>query len=56
MIYDELQKLVDEQAEDEGLWGQALYASEDYIQSALRKLTKAIEDREPTENKNENQN
>ena len=33
-----------EQAEDEGLWFITLYASEAYLQAALRRLTAAVED------------
>ena len=46
MIKDNLQKLVDEQAEDEGLWFEAEYIIERYHQEALRKLHAAIENRE----------
>jgi hypothetical protein len=46
MINDELQEIVDEQAEDAGLWFIARTASEDYLQRALRELHKVIEDRE----------
>ncbi len=45
MIQDALQKIVDEQAEDRGLWFVAQSAPEAYIQQELRKLHKAIEDR-----------
>ena len=38
-----VQKVVDEQAEDDGLWYVATYASESYLQQALRKLHAAIE-------------
>lgn len=38
-----LKKLVLKQAEDEGLWFIAQYASEAYLQRALRLLHKAIE-------------
>jgi hypothetical protein len=47
MIYDKLQKLVDEQAEEEGLWFIAETAPEEVLQRALRKLHKAVENREP---------
>jgi len=40
----ELLDLVNEQAEDEALWFQAQFISEAYLQEALRKLHKAIED------------
>ena len=43
---DELEKiksLVDEQANDEGLWFAAETAAEAYLQSALRRLHEAIE-------------
>lgn len=39
---DQLRKLVDAQAEDEGLWFVAHYASEAYLQQELRKLHAAI--------------
>ena len=39
----ELKQLVDEQANDEGLWCQTKYASEAYLQTALRQLHAAIE-------------
>ena len=35
--------LVNEQAEDEGLWFCAKYASEAYLQGALRELHEAVE-------------
>ena len=38
-----IQKLVDEQAKDEGLWFMALTAPEEYLQSELRKLHALIE-------------
>ena len=38
-----IQKLVNEQAEDEGLWFQAESATEAYLQQALRKLHEIIE-------------
>jgi hypothetical protein len=41
---NKIKKVVAEQAEDYGLWGQAQYASEAYIQSELRRLHKVIED------------
>lgn len=45
MIHDDLQKLVDEQAEDDGLWFCAKTAPEAYLQQELRKLHAAIENR-----------
>lgn len=44
MTIKELRQIVDEQAEDEGLWFMALYASEAYLQTALRQLHAAIEE------------
>ena len=38
-----VRKLVDAQAEDEGLWFMAKYATEAYLQSELRKLHDAVE-------------
>lgn len=38
-----IRKMVDRQAEDEGLWFIAQYASEAYLQKALRKLHAVIE-------------
>lgn len=38
-----LMKVVDEQADDEGLWFIAHFASEAYLQQALRKLHHEIE-------------
>ncbi len=35
---------VNEQSEDEGLWFDPLYATEDYLQAALRELHALIED------------
>lgn len=46
-IYDSIKRiknLVDKQAEDEGLWYNARYITEDYLQRELRKLHKIIED------------
>ena len=51
MIQDELQKIVDEQAEDQGLWFTAQSAPEGYLQEALRRLHKAIEARGEKEKK-----
>jgi hypothetical protein len=39
----ELRALVDEQAEDEGLWFIARYASEGYLQHELRRLHAEVE-------------
>lgn len=47
MIKDELQKLVDEQAEDYALWFLNVPIAEAYLQQELRRLHKAIEDRQP---------
>lgn len=38
-----IQAVVDEQAEDEGLWCRAEHIFEDYLQLALRRLHRAIE-------------
>lgn len=46
MIQDKLQELVDKQANDDGLWFDAETITEAYLQQELRKLHKAIEDRE----------
>lgn len=43
MTIKELQSIVDKQAEDDGLWFHARYASEAYLQQELRKLHDAIE-------------
>lgn len=40
----DITEMVNEQAEDPGLWAGAQYASEEYIQMALRRLHSAIED------------
>ena len=40
---NDIQKLVDEQAEDEGLWFEAKTAPEEYLQQELRRLHYAIE-------------
>ena len=42
---DELQKLVDEQAEDEMLWFVTQNITEAYLQQELRRLHAAIENR-----------
>lgn len=39
----ELRQLVEEQAEDEGLWFIAQYASEGYLQHELRRLHAEVE-------------
>lgn len=44
MTIEELQHIVDVQAEDEGLWFIAEYATEAYLQAALRRLHAAIEE------------
>jgi hypothetical protein len=36
-------QIVNEQAEDEGLWFMPQYASEAYLQAALRRLHEAVE-------------
>ena len=43
MTIKELRAIIDEQAEDEGLWFIAQYASEAYLQQELRRLHEAIE-------------
>lgn len=43
-ILKDIMQLVNEQAEDEGLWFIAENAPEDYLQQALRRLHKHIED------------
>ncbi len=40
---DAIQQVVDEQAEDEGLWFRAQTAPEAYLQQALRRLHAAVE-------------
>lgn len=45
VIQDALQKLVDEQSEDQGLWFVAQFSPEANLQEALRKLHAAIEAR-----------
>lgn len=40
----EAQKLIDEQANDERIWLKAKYITEEYLQSELRKLHRAIEE------------
>lgn len=40
---DMIRRFISEQAEDPGLWGQAQYASEAYVQQELRRLHRVIE-------------
>ena len=40
----QIQAVVNEQAEDEGLWFNHKYATEDYLQQALRRLHGVIEE------------
>ena len=42
---DKIQAEVDRQAEDEGLWFISEYATEQYLQDALRKLHQIVEDK-----------
>ena len=42
-IYDLAKQVVSEQAEDEGLWFQAITLPEHYLQSELRRLHHVIE-------------
>jgi len=42
-VLDRLRKVVDEQAEDHGLWFEAKYITEHNLQRALRRLHAAIE-------------
>ena len=42
-------RIVDEQAEDDGLWFKAIYITEAYLQQELRKLHAAIESISPSE-------
>ena len=49
MSLAEAQKLVDKQAEDEGLWFIPQTITEDYLQRALRQLHAAVEGKSPTE-------
>lgn len=46
-------ELVHKQAEDEGLWFQAMTAPEEYLQDALRKLHAAVERDEAIKNQGE---
>jgi hypothetical protein len=39
-----IQKVVDAQAEDDGLWFCAIHASEGYLQQELRRLHRVIEE------------
>lgn len=48
-VHGDIQKLINEQAEDPGLWFIATTAAEAYLQAALRKLHEAIEKSAPTE-------
>ena len=41
--WEAAKKIVDKQAEDEGIWFDAKYITEAYLQSELRKLHAAIE-------------
>ena len=43
-VLAKIRELVDEQAEDEGIWFQAKTAPEAYLQQELRKLHKLIEE------------
>lgn len=40
-------EIVDQQAEDEGLWFKPKYCTEDYLQIALRELHDAVEQDNP---------
>ena len=42
--FDKALALVKEQAKDEGLWFMPRYISESYLQNALRKIAKVIEE------------
>ena len=42
---DKIQAKVDEQAEDEGLWFNHKYITEDYLQRAIRELHKVVEEK-----------
>jgi hypothetical protein len=46
---ERLRALVNEQAEDEGLWFKAETCAEAYVQQALRRLHAAIEGKSPEE-------
>lgn len=48
MNLQRLKRLVEQQAKDEGLWFIAQYASEAYLQRALRLLHEAVERCEDT--------
>lgn len=43
MNEEKIRSVVNEQAEDEGLWCDTRYASEAYLQAALRRLHEVIE-------------
>lgn len=43
MTLSDVKKLVDDQAEDDGLWFKAVTAAEAYLQQELRRLHAAIE-------------
>ena len=49
MDHEDPKDVVNEQAEDEGLWCHPHYASEAYMQQALRRLHAAVEGVSPTE-------
>ena len=53
MDIEELKRIVDEQANDEGLWFVAKFASEDRLQRELRRLHAAIEAVEAPQQGNE---
>jgi len=44
-----IQRVVDEQAKDEGLWFQPVYISEDILQRALRRLHEVIDGKSQVE-------
>jgi len=46
ILYARIRAVVDEQAEDEGLWFVARTAPEAYLQQELRRLHRVIEDKE----------
>jgi hypothetical protein len=46
-ISETIKAVVEEQANDEGLWFQAETAAEAYVQTALRRLHAAIEGKTP---------
>ena len=47
-VVEDIRTLVDEQAEDEGLWFEAATAPEAYLQQELRRLHEAVERAIPT--------